>query len=127
MPKQDGDDCVYQESGGSAKPMADKYNSPYRVLERGNKAWKVQVGERVEILSRDRLKPHLGSVGPKAAVPLRRGRPRVASAASVALASSAAKLGGRVTEPGRPPQFLILYQCDAGAVLGLYCITPLFL
>ena len=28
----------------------------YRVLERGNKAWKVQVGKRVEINSRDRLK-----------------------------------------------------------------------
>ena len=24
--------------------MADKYSNPYKVLERGNKAWKLQVG-----------------------------------------------------------------------------------
>ena len=61
-----------------------------RVLERGNK---VQVGERVKILSSVCLKPHLhlGSVAPKAAVPPKRGRPRTASVASVASASLAAK------------------------------------
>ena len=42
--------------------MAEKYSGPYRVLERGNKVWKVQVDEKVEILSRDYLKPHPGSV-----------------------------------------------------------------
>ena len=26
--------------------MVDKYSGPYKVLERANKAWKVQVGER---------------------------------------------------------------------------------
>ena len=44
--------------------MADKYSGPYKVLERGNKAWKLQVGERVDMVSRDHLKPHLGSVAP---------------------------------------------------------------
>ena len=53
--------------GGASKPMADKYSGPYKVLERGNKAWKLQVGERVDVVSSDRLKPHLGSVAPKAA------------------------------------------------------------
>ena len=48
--------------------MADKYSGPYKVMERGNKAWKLKVGERVEVVSRDRLKPHLGSVAPEAAV-----------------------------------------------------------
>ena len=48
--------------------MADKYSGPYQVLERGNKAWKLQVGERVEVVSGDRLKPHLGSVAPRAAM-----------------------------------------------------------
>ena len=42
-------------------------SGPYQVLERGNKAWKLQVGERVEVVSRDRLKPHLGRVAPEAA------------------------------------------------------------
>ena len=53
--------------------MADKYSGPYQVLERGNKAWKLQVGEKIEVVSRDRLKPHLGRVDPEAAVPPRRG------------------------------------------------------
>ena len=44
--------------------MADKYSGPYKVLTRANKAWKVQVVQKVEIISRDRLKPHLGSVDP---------------------------------------------------------------
>ena len=56
----DGADWVYVAS----RPRADKYSSPYKVLERGNKAWKLQVGERVDMVSRDHLKPHLGSVAP---------------------------------------------------------------
>ena len=52
--------------------MAHKYSSPCKVLEQGNKAWKLQVGERVDVVSRDRLKPHLGSVASKAAVPPKR-------------------------------------------------------
>ena len=76
--------------------MADKYSGPYKVLEKGNKAWKLQVGERVEVVSRDHLKPHLGSVAPRAAVPPARGRPRTASAAPLASSFSAEKLGGPV-------------------------------
>ena len=76
--------------------MAEKYSGPYKVLERGNKAWKLQVGERVDMVSRDRLKPHLGSVTPRAAVPPTRRRPRAASVALVASPSSAEKLGGPV-------------------------------
>ena len=49
----DGAEWVYVARGGAAKPMADKYSGPYKVLERANKAWKVQVGGRVEIISRD--------------------------------------------------------------------------
>ena len=74
--------------------MADKYSGPYQVLERGNKVWKLQVGKKIEVVSRDRLKPHLGRVDLEAAVPPRRGRPRTASVAPVA--SSAKKPGGPV-------------------------------
>ena len=76
--------------------MANKYSSPYQVLERGNKAWKLQVGERVEVVSRDCLKPHLGSVAPRAAVPPTRGRPRTALVAPVASSTSSEKPGGPV-------------------------------
>ena len=77
-------------------PMADKYSDPYKVLDQANKAWKVQVGENVEILSRDRLNPHLGIVDPVAAQPPTRGRPRTASVSSVASPASAKRLGGPV-------------------------------
>ena len=76
--------------------MAYKYRGPYQVVKRGNKAWRLQVGERVEVVSRDRLKPHLGSVAPRAAVPPTRGRPRMASVAQVASSTSAEKPGGPV-------------------------------
>ena len=69
----DGADWVYVAKGGAQRPMADKYSGPYQVLERGNKAWKLQVGERVEVVSRDRLKPHLCRVALEAAVPPRCG------------------------------------------------------
>ena len=43
--------------------------SPYLVLEKGPKVFKLQVGERIEVVSRDRLKPHAGQVPPAAAEP----------------------------------------------------------
>ena len=76
--------------------MADKYSCPYKVLEWGNKAWKLQVGDRVDVVSRDRLKPHLGSVAPKAAVLPRRGRLRAAFVDSMASTSGVAEPGGPV-------------------------------
>ena len=82
--------------GGASRPMADKYRGPYKVLERGNKAWKLQVGERVDVVSRDYFKPHLGSAAPEAAVLPTRGRPRTASVALVASTSLAEKPGGPV-------------------------------
>ena len=56
--------------------MADKYSGPYKVLEQANKAWKVQVGEKVEIISRDHLKPHLGRILWQPGRPHLRGRGR---------------------------------------------------
>ena len=50
----------------------------------------------MDVVSRDRLKTHLGSVAPEAAVPPTRGRPRTASVAPVASTSSAEKPGGPV-------------------------------
>ena len=76
--------------------MIDKFNGPYKVLEWGNKMWKIQVGKRVDVISRDCLKPHLDSVAPKAAVPPRHGRPRTAYVVSVAFAYEAVKPVGPV-------------------------------
>ena len=64
------------ENCGAAKPLADNYEGPFRVLERGTKSFKLQLGERVCAVSRDRLKPHLAREDPEPAVVRPRGRPR---------------------------------------------------
>ena len=43
-------------------PLVDNYAGPYLVLEKGPKFFKLQLGERTEEVSRDRLKPHVGQV-----------------------------------------------------------------
>ena len=40
--------------------LADNYVGTYLVLEKGPKVFKLQLGERTEVVSRDRLKPHAG-------------------------------------------------------------------
>ena len=68
--------------------MAEMFSGPSRVLECGNKAWKVHVGERVDIISRAAL--HAS----------KRGRLRTASVTSVASSLVVAKpRGACVTEP----------------------------
>ena len=42
--------------------LVDNYAGPYLVLEKGPKVFKLQLGERTEVVSRDRLKPHTGQV-----------------------------------------------------------------
>ncbi len=66
---------VYVKRGGAGLPLADAYAGPYRVLESGEKTFRLQIGDREEVLSRDRLKPHRGEDSPQEAVPPRRGRP----------------------------------------------------
>ena len=51
---------VYVRKGGAAKPLADNYE--------GTKAFKLQMGERVDTVSRDRLKAHLAAKDPEPAV-----------------------------------------------------------
>ena len=64
----DSAEWVYVRKGGATKPLADNYDSPFRVLEWGNKAFKLQMGERVDTVSRDRLKAHLAAKDPEPAV-----------------------------------------------------------
>ena len=56
-------------------PLADNYMGPNLVLEKGPKVFKLQLGERTEVVSRDRLKPHAGQAHLLATEPPRRGRP----------------------------------------------------
>ena len=74
-PALEGASHVYVQRGGVGPPLADNYAGPYLVLEKGPKVFKLQVGTREDVVSRDRLKPHVGLAPPAVADPPRRGRP----------------------------------------------------
>jgi hypothetical protein len=80
---------MYVQVGGQQKPLAAPYAGPFLVLSKGAKTFTIQVGQRQEIVSVDRLKPHtgLGPVSP--AVAASRGRPpKMPAAPSIQPASS---------------------------------------
>ena len=62
------------QRGGVGPPLTDNYAGPYLVLEKGPKVFKLQLGTRKEVITRDQLKPHLGTAPPAAADPPCRGR-----------------------------------------------------
>ena len=66
---------VYVQRGIVRPPLADNCMGPYLVLEKGPKVFKLQLGERTKVVSRDQLKPHTGQAPPVAAEPPLRGRP----------------------------------------------------
>jgi hypothetical protein len=84
-------DFVYVKRGAVASSLSPLYSGPYRVISRGEKTFHVDIGGRDEVISADRLKPHLGQAPVQPAEPPRRGRPP---------ASPSGGVGGR----GRPPE-----------------------
>jgi transposase InsO family protein len=80
---------VYVRRGGTGPPLAPPYAGPYRVLDKQPKFFKLQMGAQEEVISIDRLKPHLGPSPLSPAVPPRRGRPALPPSPS-----SASMLGG---------------------------------
>ncbi len=77
---------VYIRRGGALSPFAQLYAGPYSVLERGEKVFRLQVGDREEVVSVDRPKPHTGAEPVQPAAPPRRGRPPGSAASSTAAA-----------------------------------------
>jgi transposase InsO family protein len=67
---------VYVRRGGVVPPLSPLYQGPYRVLEKSQKFFSLEVGGRTEVVSVDRLKPHLGKAPISPALPPQRGRPR---------------------------------------------------
>ncbi len=67
---------VHVRKGGTIPPLSPLYSGPYRVLASGLKVFRLQVGEREETVSIDRLKPHRGAAPVQPALPPARGRPR---------------------------------------------------
>jgi hypothetical protein len=84
-------DFVYIRRGAEASSISPLYSRPYRVISRGEKTFHVDIGGRDEVISADRLKPHLGRAPALPATPPKRGRPP---------ASPSGGIGRR----GRPPE-----------------------
>jgi transposase InsO family protein len=61
--------------GGMVPPLSPLYSGPYKVLASGPKVFRLQVGEREETVSIDRLKPHRGAAPVQPAQLPARGRP----------------------------------------------------
>ncbi len=70
----DSAEWVYIRRGPIGGPFQQGYTGPFHVLDRLDTVFKLQVGGKVETVSADRLKPHMGSE-PLPGVPRRRGRP----------------------------------------------------
>jgi hypothetical protein len=66
---------VYVRHGNLGGPLSPPYSGPYSVLRRREKIFEVQLGDRTESISVDRLKPHGGKAPVVPAAPLARGRP----------------------------------------------------
>jgi cleavage and polyadenylation specificity factor subunit 1 len=66
---------VYVRRGAVAEPLTPVYDGPYLVISRHGKVYKIQMGDQVESVSAERLKPHRGDNVPTVAQPVRRGRP----------------------------------------------------
>jgi len=71
-----GATLVYIRRGGAQPPLAPAYSGPFTVVQRGPKVFAVKIGNRVEAVTVDRLKPHLGPSEAMPAAPPLRGRPR---------------------------------------------------
>jgi hypothetical protein len=67
---------IYIRKGGVCPPLGPLYQGPYAVVQSGPKCFKVQIGDTVEVVSVDRLKPHLGTQPLVPAAPVVRGRPK---------------------------------------------------
>jgi hypothetical protein len=77
---------VYVRRGGTLPLFAPLYTGPYTVLELGEKIFRLQVGDREEAVSVDRLKPHMAAEPMQPAVPQKRGRPPGSAASSTTAA-----------------------------------------
>jgi hypothetical protein len=93
-------DFVYLRKGGTVPPLSPLYQGPYKVLDRREKFFKLEVRGQPEVISVDRLKPHLGTAPVSAAAPPQRGPPKRPVAVEALISSSSASTGGAPVEDG---------------------------
>jgi len=68
-------DLVYVRKGGQLQPLVQPYSGPYKVLEKGPKYFRLDMGGKHTAVTVDRLKPHTVGAAATPAAPPRRGRP----------------------------------------------------
>ena len=85
---------VYVRRGQVAPPLTPQYQGPYVVLERGPKVFKIDLGDREDVVSVDQLKPHRGTAEVLPVRAPRRGRPPLASSLVPDLPPPESALGG---------------------------------
>ena len=88
--------------------LADNYTGPYLVLEKRPKVFKLPLGTQQEVVSRERLKPHMGTA-PAVAEPPRRGRPPWREEKKIFLRSSEDLQGVVLRMQEIPVTFIILF------------------
>jgi hypothetical protein len=75
---------VYVRSPPAVPVLNPAYRGPYRVVEEGEKSFRILVGGRTDSVSVDRLKPHVCGEEPVPGLPPRRGRPPTSSSSPAA-------------------------------------------
>ena len=55
---------VFVRHGARRAPLTRPYDGPFRVIERGEKFFKIKVGTREQVVTVDRLKPAFGFADP---------------------------------------------------------------
>ena len=85
---------VYVRKGGIVPPLSPLYQGPYRILDRREKFFKLEVRGRPEVVSIDWLKPHLGTAPVTAASPPQRGRPKGPGTVAASSSTLPATTGG---------------------------------
>ena len=74
---------MYVRRGGVKLPLTPAYSGPFVVVSKSPKCFVLDLGDRQESVSVDRLKPHAGLTVFTPAMAPRPGRPPTSSAASL--------------------------------------------
>jgi cleavage and polyadenylation specificity factor subunit 1 len=110
-------EMVYVRKGGQLPPLEQPYSGPYKVVEKGPKFFRLDIGGKQTAVSVDRLKPHTGTAAATPAAPPRRGRPPAARAQPTPAPAPSprspspglpATAGARPARLRKPPSRLVL-------------------
>jgi hypothetical protein len=111
---------VYIRKGNVLGPFQAPYSGPFKVIDRREKVFDIQIGGKVDSISVDRLKPHMGAAPVSPASPPARGRPPGTGGGS-SVPAAAPHLGGgpcsgRVVRNPR-----IVFVINTGNILVYSC------